>query len=73
MMLSYQGGRIRSKDLLSSYEYDGDNSPVIEGSTLGALNVDQKWSLETVEALMDAVDSWIELPVKNQDKPFLMQ
>ena len=59
------------RDLLSSYEYDGDNSPVIQGSALGALNGEPKW-VETVEALMDAVDSWIELPVRDQDKPFLM-
>ena len=59
------------RDLLSSYEYDGDNSPVIQGSALGALNGEPKW-VETVEALMDAVDSWIELPVRDQDKPVLM-
>ena len=59
------------RDLLSSYEYDGDNSPVIQGSALGALNGEPKW-VETVEALMDAVDSRIELPVRDQDKPFLM-
>ncbi|OWK98278.1 elongation factor Tu [Kaistella haifensis DSM 19056] len=59
------------RDLLSSYEYDGDNSPVIQGSALGALNGDPKW-VATVEELMDAVDSWIELPVRDQDKPFLM-
>ena len=59
------------RDLLSSYEYDGDNSPVIQGSALGALNGEPKW-VATVEALMDAVDSWIALPVRDQDKPFLM-
>jgi len=59
------------RDLLSSYEYDGDNSPVIQGSALGALNGEPKW-VETVEALMEAVDTWIELPVRDQDKPFLM-
>ncbi len=59
------------RDLLSSYEYDGDNSPVIQGSALGALNGDAKW-VATVEELMNAVDSWIELPVRDQDKPFLM-
>ena len=52
------------RDLLSSYEYDGDNSPVIQGSALGALNGEPKW-VETVEALMDAVDNWIELPVRD--------
>ena len=59
------------RDLLSSYEYDGDNSPVIQGSALGALNGEPKW-VATVEELMDAVDTWIELPTRDQDKPFLM-
>ncbi|WP_419869802.1 elongation factor Tu [Chryseobacterium sp. CT-SW4] len=59
------------RDLLSTYEYDGDNSPVIQGSALGALNGDAKW-VATVEQLMDAVDTWIEQPVRDQDKPFLM-
>lgn len=59
------------RDLLSSYEYDGDNSPVIQGSALGALNGEPKW-VETVEKLMEAVDNWIEQPVRDQDKPFLM-
>lgn len=59
------------RDLLSSYEYDGDNSPVIRGSALGALNGEQKW-VDSVMELMDAVDNWIELPVRDQDKPFLM-
>jgi elongation factor Tu len=59
------------RDLLSTYEYDGDNSPVIQGSALGALNGDAKW-VETVNELMAAVDTWIELPVRDQDKPFLM-
>ena len=59
------------RDLLSSYEYDGDNSPVIQGSALGGLNGDAKW-VEKIDELMAAVDSWIELPVRDQDKPFLM-
>ncbi len=59
------------RDLLSSYEYDGDNTPVIQGSALGALNGEAKW-VATVEELMDAVDTWIELPTREQDKPFLM-
>ena len=59
------------RDLLSSYEYDGDNSPVIKGPALGALNGEPKW-VATVEELMDAVDNWIEQPVRDQDKPFLM-
>ena len=59
------------RDLLSSYEYDGDNSPVIKGSALGALNGEPKW-VATVGELMNAVDNWIEQPVRDQDKPFLM-
>lgn len=59
------------RDLLSTYEYDGDNSPVIQGSALGALNGEPKW-VATVEELMNAVDTWIEQPQRDQDKPFLM-
>jgi elongation factor Tu len=59
------------RDLLSFYEYDGDNTPVIQGSALGALNGEPKW-VATVEALMDAVDTWIEIPPRAIDKPFLM-
>ncbi len=59
------------RELLSFYEYDGDNGPVIAGSALGALNGEQKW-VDTVMQLMDAVDSWIELPQRDVDKPFLM-
>ena len=59
------------RDLLSSYEYDGDNSPIVKGSALGALNGEPKW-VATVEELMNAVDNWIEQPVRDQDKPFLM-
>ena len=59
------------RDLLSFYEYDGDNSPVISGSALGALNNEDKW-VQTVRDLMAAVDDWIELPERDVDKPFLM-
>ncbi|MCM1368914.1 MAG: elongation factor Tu, partial [Candidatus Amulumruptor caecigallinarius] len=59
------------RDLLSQYEYDGDNTPVIRGSALGALEGDPKW-VEKVLELMDAVDSWIPLPPRDVDKPFLM-
>ena len=59
------------RDLLSFYEYDGDNGPVISGSALGALNGEQKW-VDTVMELMNAVDEWIEEPVRDMDKPFLM-
>ena len=59
------------RDLLSFYEYDGDNGPVIQGSALGALNGEGKW-VDTVKQLMDAVDAWIEEPVRDNQKPFLM-
>jgi len=59
------------RDLLSFYEYDGDNGPVIQGSALGALNGEPKW-VDTVMELMDAVDSWIEIPKRDVDKDFLM-
>ncbi len=59
------------RDLLSFYEYDGDNGPVIAGSALGALEGDEKWSQSVLE-LMEAVDSWIEMPTRDVDKPFLM-
>ncbi|MBD0830524.1 elongation factor Tu [Aestuariibaculum sediminum] len=59
------------RDLLSFYEYDGDNGPVIAGSALGALNGEQKW-VDTVMALMEACDEWIEEPLRDMDKPFLM-
>jgi len=59
------------RELLSFYEYDGDNGPVIAGSALGALNGEQKW-VDTVMQLMDAVDEWIEMPTRDVDKPFLM-
>lgn len=59
------------RELLSFYEYDGDNSPVISGSALGALNGEAKW-VDTVKELMAAVDDWIELPKRDVDKDFLM-
>ncbi|WP_179336038.1 elongation factor Tu [Winogradskyella costae] len=59
------------RDLLSFYEYDGDNGPVVAGSALGALNGEQKW-VDTVLELMKEVDAWIEEPVRDMDKPFLM-
>ena len=67
------------RDLLSTYEFDGDNSPVIQGSALGALtaataatpDTEDKW-FKSVEELMDAVDTWIEQPPRDTDKPFLM-
>jgi len=59
------------RDLLSFYEFDGDNTPVIQGSALGALNGEAKW-VEKVHELMEACDEWIPLPERDQDKPFLM-
>ncbi|PWK21910.1 elongation factor Tu [Arcicella aurantiaca] len=59
------------RELLSFYEFDGDNIPVIQGSALGGLNGEPKW-VATIEALMDAVDNWIPLPKRDVDKPFLM-
>ena len=59
------------RELLSFYEYDGDNSPVIAGSALGALNGEDKW-VTTVMDLMKAVDEWIELPKRDIEKDFLM-
>ncbi|WP_456376988.1 elongation factor Tu [Lutibacter sp.] len=59
------------RDLLSFYEYDGDNTPVIQGSALGGLNKEPKW-MEKIMELMDAVDTWIELPKRDVDKDFLM-
>ncbi len=59
------------RDLLAQYDYDGDNTPIIQGSALGALNGEPQW-VEKVMELMDAVDSWIPLPPRDVDKPFLM-
>ncbi len=59
------------RDLLSQYEYDGDETPVIQGSALGALNGEPQW-VEKVMELMEAVDNWIPLPPRDVDKPFLM-
>jgi len=59
------------RELLSSYDYDGDNTPIIRGSALGALNGEPKWE-EKVMELMDAVDSYIPQPTRDVDKPFLM-
>ena len=59
------------RELLSFYNFDGDNAPVIRGSALGALNGDPQWEAKVME-LMDAVDTYIELPPRLTDKPFLM-
>jgi len=59
------------RELLTFYQYDGTNTPVIRGSALGALNGEPKW-VDTVMALMDAVDTWIPVPPRETEKPFLM-
>ena len=59
------------RDLLSFYEYDGDNGPVVQGSALGGLNNDPAWVPKIIE-LMEAVDAWIEEPERDVAKPFLM-
>jgi elongation factor Tu len=59
------------RELLSFYKFDGDNGPVIQGSALGAMNGEAQWE-EKVMELMDACDTWIELPPRAIDKPFLM-
>ena len=59
------------RELLSFYDYDGDNAPIIQGSALGALNGEDKW-VATVNELMEAVDSYIELPPRDVEKDFLM-
>ena len=59
------------RELLSFYQYDGDNTPIILGSALGALNGEPKWEDKVME-LMEAVDTWIPLPPRDIDKPFLM-
>jgi elongation factor Tu len=59
------------RDLLSFYEFDGDNTPIIRGSALGALNDDPKWA-ETVAQLMQSVDEYIPIPPRLIDQPFAM-
>lgn len=62
---------IEIRELLGFYEFDEDNTPIIQGSALGALNGDEKW-VATVNELMAAVDSWIPVPERLTDMPFLM-
>ncbi|MFL2576724.1 MAG: elongation factor Tu [Flavobacteriales bacterium] len=59
------------RELLSFYDYDGDNTPIVTGSALGALNGEAEW-VTKVDELMAAVDSWIPEPVRDNEKPFLM-
>jgi len=59
------------RDLLNFYKFDGDNTPVIRGSALGAINGEPEWE-QKVADLMDAVDSYIPIPPRDNEKPFLM-
>ena len=59
------------RELLTEYGYDGENTPIIRGSALKALEGDEKYE-QAILDLMDAVDNWIETPVRDTDKPFLM-
>jgi elongation factor Tu len=59
------------RELLDFYEFEGDDTPVIQGSALGAMNGEEKWE-EKIMELMDAVDTWIPLPERDVDKDFLM-
>ena len=59
------------RELLDAYEFDGDNTPIIRGSALGALNGVPEWEDKVME-LMNAVDEWIPLPPRAVDQPFLM-
>ncbi len=59
------------RELLNKYDYDGDNTPVIRGSALKALEGDPKWE-EKIDELMNAVDEWIPTPARDNTKPFLM-
>jgi elongation factor Tu len=59
------------RELLSFYDYDGDNTPIVAGSALGGLNGDAEWTPKIIE-LMAAVDTWIKEPVRENEKPFLM-
>ena len=59
------------RDLLNKYNFDGDNAPVIRGSALGALNGEPEWEDKVME-LMNAVDEYIPIPVRENEKPFLM-
>ena len=62
---------METRDLLSEYDFPGDDIPVIRGSALGALNGEEKW-VESVRELMHAVDTYIPTPKRDNEKPFLM-
>ena len=59
------------RELLSKYQFDGDNAPVIRGAAIRAIEGDPKW-VASIQELMDAIDSWVPQPVRDVDKPFLM-
>jgi len=59
------------RELLNKYKFDGDNAPVIRGAALPAMRGEEKW-VKTIEALLDALDSYIPEPQRDIDKPFLM-
>jgi len=59
------------RDLLSKYNFDGDNAPVIRGSALGALNGEAEWEDKIME-LMETVDSYIPVPLRDNEKPFIL-
>ncbi|MEE8715643.1 MAG: elongation factor Tu [Coriobacteriales bacterium] len=62
---------METRELLSSYDFPGDDLPVIRGSALGALNGEEKW-VNSIHELMDAVDEYIPTPQRDNEKPFLM-
>ena len=59
------------RELLNEYDFPGDDTPIIKGSALGALNGEEKW-VNAIEELMEAVDTYIPTPTRDTDKPFLM-
>jgi len=59
------------RELLSKYNFDGDNAPVIRGAAMRAIDGDEKW-IGSIQELYDAIDTWIPQPVREVDKPFLM-
>ncbi|MCF8307933.1 MAG: elongation factor Tu [Bacteroidales bacterium] len=59
------------RDLLTFYEFDGENTPIIQGSALGALNKEEKW-VSKIHELLQACDDWIPFPERDKDKDFLM-
>ncbi|SER50052.1 elongation factor Tu [Parafannyhessea umbonata] len=62
---------METRDLLSEYDFPGDDLPIVRGSALGALNGEQKW-VDSVLELMKTVDSYIPTPARDNEKPFLM-